>query len=818
MAQGSTKLQFFLLDVDYSGSENSIRLFGITPEKKRLILLDRKFQPYFYAILEKDANPSEVESLIRTTEINYQGERISPVSTKIETKRLLSTEVKTVKIFLASPGYVPIFADAIKNVRGVKARAEFDIKFYRRYLIDKKLEPFGFCEAECRQSNKQLKNVDYVLEIDAIKPLGDLLARPTILAFDIETLFSDTFPNPAKDSVVSISLYGSGNFKRVLAWKRTRDPPDYMTFVDGEAELLTEFIKTIKQLSPEILIGYGSDNFDFPFLSARARKYNINFDLNWDGSEIMIKTQGQNAAKTKGISHIDLSHFARNILDLETERFKLDLVAKELLGKGKADDINITNINEIWASGKDEDIRKLFEYNLVDAQLTYELAEKILPTELQLVKLLSLPLFDVNRMTYGQLVEWYLIKNAMAFGQLTPRRPKKFEIFERRKKTYEGAFVVQPTPGFYKNVAVFDFRSLYPTIIASHNIGPDTTDCKCCEAKSEKIDGHWFCLQEKGFYSSLIQDLIERRKRINEILKQTSPIEPAYRELLSRQHALKYIAASFYGYLGFPGSRWYSVDCAKSITALGRKYIQTVIGEAEKFGFTVLYGDTDSMFAVSKSKKENDAKEFTNIINAVLPKPMELEYRDFYPAAIFLEKKSSGIGAKKRYALLTQSGNIILKGVEAVRGDWSPIAKNAQRKAIEIILKDDDIEAAAKYVQNLISKVRDRKINLSDLIIEVRLTKEINKYANHGPHVAAAELAAQKGITTGRGYRARFIINKGDGKISGRVALEEDAKLENYDADYYIDNQIFRAVFKIFEIFNYDVEKLKVGQTTLGSF
>ncbi|MBI2041350.1 MAG: ribonuclease H-like domain-containing protein, partial [DPANN group archaeon] len=681
MARETVKLQFFLLDVDYSRSENAVRLFGVTQEKKHLVLFDRKFLPYFYAVLESNANPSETESLIKTTEINYQGEKISPISTKIETKKLLNSEVKAIKIFLAKPEHIPIFADAVKNVRGVSTRFEFDIKFYRRYLIDKKIEPFSLCEAECRQSDRPFPNVDYTLEVDSVKPLGNLLAKPSILAFDIETLFSGTFPNPTKDSIVSVSFYGSGNFKRVIAWKRIKDAPDYINFVDGEAELLEEFAKIIKQISPEILVGYGSDNFDFPFLHARAKKYNINLNLNWDGSEIMVMTKGRSAAKIRGIVHIDLSHFARNVLDLETERFKLDLVAKELLGKGKADSINISSINEIWSSGKEEDIKKLFEYNLVDAQLTYELAEKILPTEMQLIKLLGLPLFDINRMTYGQLVEWYLIKNATMFGQLVPRRPRTFEIFNRRRNTYEGAFVVQPSPGFYKNVAVFDFRSLYPTIIASHNIGPDTINCKCCEAKSEKIEGYWFCMLEKSFYSSLIHDLIERRRRINEILRQTSQIEPAYKELLARQHALKYVAVSFYGYLGFAGSRWYSLECAKSITALGRKYIQTVIKEAEKFGFTVLYGDTDSMFVISKIKNQAEVKEFAGIINSILPKPMELEYREFYPAALFLEKKSSGTGAKKRYALLTEAGNILLRGVEAVRGDWSLLAKNAQRRA-----------------------------------------------------------------------------------------------------------------------------------------
>ena len=209
---------------------------------------------------------------------------------------------------------------------------------------------------------------------------------------------------------------------------------------------------------------------------------------------------------------------------------------------------------------------------------------------------------------------------------------------------------------------------------------------------------------------------------------------------------------------------------------------------------------------------------FLKIVNSVLPSPMELEYEGIYPSGIFLEKKTQTGGAKKRYALLDEQGNISLKGVEAVRGDWSKLAKDAQRTVIELILTRGMVDIAAKYIQGLIKVVKERGIPLEDFVIEERLTKELSQYVSRGPHVAAAELSKQKGMVVRKGFSVRYIVGNGAGKISDRVILAEDAKLEDYDPDYYIDHQVIRAVYKIFEIFGYTEEKLKGGQTTLSGF
>ena len=288
-----------------------------------------------------------------------------------------------------------------------------------------------------------------------------------------------------------------------------------------------------------------------------------------------------------------------------------------------------------------------------------------------------------------------------------------------------------------------------------------------------------------------------------------------YGELKAKRYALKLLANSFYGYFAFYGARWYCLDCAESISYLGRQYIKKIIKEANKFGFKVLYGDTDSLFLEFKGKTEADAKKFTNIVNAFLNYPLRLEFDGLYKKALFVEKKSGEGGAKKKYALLDQNDELILKGLEAVRGDWSAIAREAQTKVIESILKTGSANEAEKYIKKLINNVKNRTISLEKLFLRARLTKPISEYKSISPHVVAAKKAKEKGAIIGAGFSTSYIIGSGEGNFSDRVILAEDAKKEDYSIAYYVDNQILNAVGKIFEAFGYNESELKSGQTKL---
>ncbi|UCD03979.1 MAG: hypothetical protein JSW73_05615 [Candidatus Woesearchaeota archaeon] len=814
----SQEIKFFPLDISYQISEEGgveISIFGITLDRKKIRIFD-SFLPYFCAIVDKKADAEKLIQKIRETEL--------VVDVKLESKKYIQDNVKAIKIFAKNPSDLRQIREKLRNFEGISEIAEGDISLRKKYLIDNNITPYTLCGVEGRIERRGFGDIDLTVIAEKITRISsDLIGNPRVLAFDIETLCMGSAPNAKEDPVIMCSFYGSNNFKRVITWKPIRNAPEYMRFVGGEQELINEIIRTIREFDPEILVGYGSDFFDFPYIINRTKKYKMPLNIGWDGSEPMTRLRlGRGTTKLKGIVHLDISQFIRNVLspNLESERLDLNRVGKELVGIGKSLDLKDTSINVLW-DGTNEDLLKLVEYNLRDSEIVFKIVEKVLPTQFQLAKIINLPLFDVNRMTYSQLVEQFLLKNAPDFNQVIPRRPLYSEIKKRRQQTYVGGFVFEPEANLYENIGSFDYRSLYPSLISAYNIGPTTLNCDCCGPSSEKVevDGeeYWFCGKEDGFLSILIRDLVDRRKRIKQILKDTKKTDSSYQELNALSYALKTLANATYGYLGFAGARWYCLECARAITALGRKYIDQVIKTAHKLGFEPIYADTDGAFILLKNK-EGQVDKFLKKINSTLPDPMELEYHGKYKRGLFLGKKSGAGGAKKRYALLSDDGDIILKGIEAIRGDWSPIAKKTQREVVEIILKEKSVDKAAEYVKNLIDKLKSRDVQVYDLAIEATLTRDLRNYEFKGPHVAAAEIAKRKGYFVRRGFIVSYIVCSGSGKISERVKLTEDARVQDYDINYYINHQIIRSVYKIFELFNYPIEKLKSGQSELTNW
>ena len=503
---------------------------------------------------------------------------------------------------------------------------------------------------------------------------------------------------------------------------------------------------------------------------------------------------------------------------------QLEPVASELLDE-KKHDVSLEEIQHVW-DNDNESLEKFCKYNLHDSYLTYSLAVKMLPTIIEMVKIVGIPIYDINRMGFSQLVEWYIMKQAPQFNEIAANKPGYDEVQQRRLQTYQGAFVYEPKPGLYKDIVVFDFRSLYPTIIGSHNIGPDTINCACCKdtAKAVNVDEneqHWFCAKRKGFISILIEDLITRRMRIKEIIKEESSQMPEkFMFLDARQNSLKLLANSFYGYLGFFGARWYSLECARSVTAWGRSYIHKVIDKAQKEGFIVLYSDTDSVFLTLDGKSKNDAESFAESVNLELPGLMELEYEGFYPSGIFVSAKIGQFGAKKKYALMSEECVLKIKGFETVRRNWSMIAKEVQEKVLEIILRENDTKKAMEYIKNVVNDLRNKKIPLDKVIIHTQLQKDILDYAAKGPHVAVAQRLKNKGKAVGPGTMIKYIVTQGNDSIGNRARLPEEIKNNEYDADYYIDNQVIPAVERIFNVIGYKKEDLleTKEQTKLAGF
>ncbi|MBI4438879.1 DNA polymerase, partial [Candidatus Woesearchaeota archaeon] len=262
---------------------------------------------------------------------------------------------------------------------------------------------------------------------------------------------------------------------------------------------------------------------------------------------------------------------------------------------------------------------------------------------------------------------------------------------------------------------------------------------------------------------------------------------------------------SMYGYMGFFGARWYSIACATSITSYGRNYITSVIKRAQDKGFKVLYSDTDSIFLSLDGKKKEDATDFANEINKNLPGLMELDYEGYYPTGLFVATKESGEGAKKKYALLSENGNIKIKGFEAVRRNLSKIAKEAQERTISIILKENDREKATEYIRETVNALRQRTIPAEKTIISTQLQKDVTSYDAISPHVAVAQKMIQQGKTVATGSVISYIVTAGKDRIRERAKPPSEVKGNEYDPEYYINNQILPSVKKIFDVLGIDI-------------
>lgn len=784
------EIDIYVLDLDYESKEGIIKVFGRTKEGKKIELKDKTFKPYFWATAKKNIE-----------ELKEKIEKIKGVTNaEIENKKFYEQEIKAIRIEVEDAKDIAEISSEIRHMNITEATFETDIPPSRRYLIDKDIIPLQLHEVEIEED-----------EIKNIKQKEESYNHPKIIAFDIETYFEPgRYSISTRDPIISLSMYGE-KLKKVITWK-SFPTEEEITFVNNETELIKEFIKTIKEQDPDYIVGYFSDGFDIPYIRTRAEKNKVDIDKEIGGLEGGKKRTKKSETR---IIHIDIFQFIRTIMGytLKTESFDLSSVAKEIIGMEK-NEIDMNKMGLVWNSGSKE-IEEICMYNLKDSEITYKLCNKILTNIHELSKIIGQPVYDTSRWSYGQLVEWYLIRKAREYNEICPDKPHREHVIERMtQEKYKGAFVYNTKPGLYENIAVVDFKGMYPSIIVSYNITPTTITKEKTGYETPEIehDGRkikYYFTKKEGFITKSIKEVMLKR---NELKKQLR--EKKDKALEGRSYALKTISNAAYGYMGFFGARWHSRECAESITAIARDYITKTISEAEK-EFEVIAGDTDSIILLLGKGNIN---EFIKKINDKLPGMMELELEGIYSRGIFVAKKNETQGAKKKYVLLNEKGELVVKGFETIRRDWSRLARQVQRRVFEIVLKENAKEKAFEYIKKVIKDLRNKKFEIEEMIIRTQLQKDLGDYQSRGPHVAVAERMRKSGMQVNIGTTIMYIITPGKGQIRDRARAPSEA--QEYDSEYYINNQIIPSVEQVLEVLGYKKEELAEisKQKKLGEF
>lgn len=793
-------MELQILDVDYImvGERPVIRILGKDQEGQVVCGFYEGFLPYFY--VEGDVekcladNPLvlKIEKVQRKSAIGWQ-----------DSKEMW-------KITISHPAKTPELRELLKS-KGLMVY-EADILFKYRFLADFGLNGFGWVKIE-KSNGVSTTTVfaDKKVQITKIKPIEreqDVTLK--IMAVDIECvpIQQGFIPEASKDPVVIISLVFNTDYKGKKSIILSTRNGEGVAGFETEKEMLEEFVNILKDYDPDIITGYNVNNYDLPYMLERMKRNNIRPVLGRCNDKLANAMKLTTRFKINIYGRIVVDSFEIVKKDYSLKRYDLNTVAGALL-KQKKEDVKHSEIEKFW-KGNQESFIKLVNYSRKDAKLALSLVEELnlLDKYIALSKVSGVLLQDTLNGGETTRIEHYVLKEFNKKGYVLPNKPDPVEMKNRIKMQeghLMGGFVIEPDKGVHSSVIVLDFTSMYPSIIRTFNICTTTlVKEKRPEETIKAMSGAEFITKEvqPGIIPEILENLMNARKSVKRRLK-----EGGDKTLYAKQWALKIMANAFYGHIGYHRSKIYSLDVANAITSYGRYIIQRTRKNIEsKYGYRVVYGDTDSvMVKVPETDIEKIAEigqHVSSYITKQLPGIMELEFDKIFKKFLPL--------TKKRYvALWLASGKegweegTEMKGVETVRRDWCELVSDTMRDVVEIILKKDDKKEAINYFRGIANSLMKGEIPIQKLVITKTITKQPKSYAGIQPHV---ELAKKIQIRSPReapgvGDRIGYVIIKGTGLLSKRAedpiyVIEKGLQV---DSRYYIENQLLPPIERIFK-------------------
>jgi DNA polymerase I len=777
------KLTFWLLDINpkIEAGTVELQLWGIDKQGNRILIIDRKFTAYFYVVLQAEVDASKLQESIMKSFAN------DIVKAEVVDRRFFGNPITAIKVSCRDATATGKVAKQLRSFEGIADCLEDDIRSAMRYLLDNDIVPCSWNEIEVVEEENLFNiRVEKVYEAKSPPSPVDKDMAPVLrtLGFSLICYSREGSPKPNRNPILILSTVTSnGEEHQFIANDEKDDKP-----------LLQAFINYIRSFDPDIILSYGANKVDWSYL--RNRSHKLGMQLDFDRVSLEPHTSVYGHVSTTGIVNVDLSDFADMFPEVKVKTL---FNFAQYLGVNKEETGVIEDVMfaDYWDNKlKREELKK---FGLNCAHNISGMAALLLDFAMQLSNLTILPLDHVMTAATGFRVEWYLIKRAQKIGELVPRR------LEQPYIPYAGGIVLSPKPGPHENIAVLDFKSMYPNIMINYNLSPDTyiasnePDPPSGTYIAPEV-GHRFRKDPPGFYKEALIYLIHVRGSIRQKMKNLNSQTIKYQILDARQKAVKILTNAAYGYAGWIGARWYIKPVAEAASAWGRYTILTASQMAKGAGIEVVYGDTDSLFI--KYDKTASTKLQENIERKL---KLDVEIGEVYQRIFFTE-------AKKRYAGLRQDGTLDIVGLEVIRGDWAKVAKQVQEHVLEIILKEQSPKKALVYVHSIVTNLRQRKIPLDDLIIWKTLTKPPDKYAIKAPHVEAAKMLKLKGWRLTGGDKVGYVVLTGKGRLYNRVKPYVFAAIEEVDVDYYITNQVLPAATRILGFFNITEQDLQKGE------
>ncbi|CAK9268862.1 unnamed protein product [Sphagnum jensenii] len=852
-----------------SGPAAVLRMFGVTQDGNSVCCHVHGFEPYFYISCLDGIGPDDVpkfrstlESRMREANRNSRSQLFITKIEIVQKRSIMYFQVQKarsfLKIFVGLPTMVAGCRGILErgiNIEGLGQRCfltyESNVLFALRFMIDCdvvggnwiELPAGSYKDSQTRKSYCQL-DVDVLYsKLISHPPVGQYskLAPFRILSFDIECAGrKGHFPEPEQDPVIQIAnlVTVQGEQKpmvRNVMTLKSCSPivgASVMSF-DSEREVLLAWRDLVREVDPDVIIGYNICKFDLPYLIERAETLKVNEfpilgrirnsrlrirDTSFSSRQYGIRESKE--VTIEGRVQFDLLQAMQR--DYKLSSYSLNSVSAHFLGEQK-EDVHHSIISDLQ-NGNPETRRRLAVYCLKDAYLPQRLLDKLMYVYnyVEMARVTGVPISFLLARGQSIKVLSQILRKSKQRGLLVPNMKAQGA---GQGESFEGATVLEAKSGFYeKPIATLDFASLYPSIMMAYNL------CYCTLVRAE--DQHKLNLPaesvtktpsgeifvkptlEKGILPEILEELLAARKRAKADLKEaTDPLEKAV--LDGRQLALKVSANSVYGFTGATIGQLPCLEISSSVTSFGRQMIEHTkklvqdnfnVSNGYSHDSEVVYGDTDSVMVQFGVPSVEEAmklgREAAEQISNTFTKPIKLEFEKVYWPYLLI--------SKKRYAglLWTKTekyDKMDTKGIETVRRDNCLLVKNLVTECLHKILIDRNIPGAVQFVKNTISDLLMNRMDLSLLVITKGLTKSGEDYANKSAHVELAERMRKRDAATAPsvGDRVPYVIIKA---AKGAKAYEKSEDpiyvLENnipIDPQYYLENQLSKPLLRIFD-------------------
>ena len=738
----------FILQASYRIQDGSpvVYLFGVLEDGGTFLVRDRCQVPHFH-IRRRDAERGYLLGATR----------------QFETAKRTFSGDPVLRVDIAVPqDTVPLRERLHRD--GVET-FEADVRFAVRYLIDRDIR--GGCEIV--GAFEPGERITRVYDDPDLRP-ADVAPSPSVLSFDIET-------DPKARHLLAIAVYGQGVDEVYIVDRDSRQVPERAIACADERTALSAFVARVRDADPDILTGWNVIDFDLNVLNRIAKRVRLPLDIGREAGSVRVRSAqgyfGSGQASIPGRLVLDGMDLVRGAF-MRFDDYSLDGVASEVLGEGKVEmGAGADRAADILARYRD-DLETFAAYARTDARLALEIVEK-----LDLVNL-AIARSRLTGMTPDRVSASIASFDFRYLSALRKRRivaPTVGSDDARVSRHQAGGHVFEPTTGIHENVWVFDFKSLYPSVIRTFNIDPlGFVASPGTDASVIRVAPDAAFRRDEAILPAMLDDLFPQRE---EAKRQGDSVA---------SQAIKILMNSFYGVLGTPACRFHNVAIANAVTGMGRHFLQWSKAWFEERCFDVLYGDTDSVFVRSglgadaaRSTGPRLAQELNEAIAAYtrdkwqVTSRLEMEFEKLYLKLFLPSVRHGASGARKRYAgLIDGYADVEFTGMEVVRRDWTELAKDVQRELYKRLFAGEPVE---DYLEQVAKALRSGELD-DRLVYRKGLRKDPAKYtANTPPHVAAARKSSDPGRVIS------YLIT-----IAGPEPL--DALHHEPDREHYLDKQV----------------------------